>query len=50
MKKFGSNYEACAHSFAYASKDEAGENYGRRMFYFNDIMYSYGSHFIIAKK
>ena len=48
--KFGSDYQGCAHSFAYANKDGKGENYGNRMFYENDTMFSYGYHFIIAKK
>lgn len=48
--KFGTDYQACAHSFAYASKNEQGENYGNRMFFSNDIIYSYGYHFVIAKK
>lgn len=48
--KFGSDYQACAHSFAYANKDDRGANYGNRMFYYNDTIYSYGHHFIIAKK
>lgn len=48
--KFGSDYQNCAHSFAYADKNGRGENYGNRMFYENDTIYSYGYHFIIAKK
>jgi hypothetical protein len=48
--KYQTDYQACAHAFAYANKSESGENYGRRMFFYNDIMYSYGHHFIIAKK
>lgn len=48
--KFNSDYQACAHSFIYAEKNESGENYGRRMFFNNDTIYSYGYHFIIAKK
>lgn len=48
--KFGSDYQACAHAFAWASKHEKGENYGNRMFFENDTIYSYGYHFIIAKK
>lgn len=49
-QKFGSDYQACAHSFAYAGKSETGENYGNRMFFEGDTIYSYGYHFIIAKK
>jgi hypothetical protein len=50
VQKFGTDYQACAHSFTYASKEDEGENYGRRMFYYRDTIYSYGHHFIIAKK
>lgn len=48
--KHGSDYQACAHHFAYAGYDDSGENYGNRMFFYRDTMYSYGHHFIIAKK
>jgi hypothetical protein len=50
MKKFNTDYQANAHYFAHAEKDESGENYGRRMFFTRDIMYSYGYHYIICKK
>ena len=50
MEKFGTNYEDCAHSFAYATYYDEGENYGSRMFYKYDTIYSYGHHHIIAKK
>lgn len=49
-QKFGSDYQACAHAYAYAPINEKGENYGTRMFFENDIMYSYGYHYKIAKK
>lgn len=48
--KFGTDYQACAHSFTYANKEQEGECYGNRLFYENDTIYSYGYHFIIAKK
>lgn len=49
-QKFGSDYQTCAHAFAYASRKSKGENYQNRMFYENDVIYSYGYHFPIAKK
>lgn len=48
--KFNSDYQECAHSFAYANKEGKGENYGNRMFYEDDTIFSYGYHFIIAQK
>lgn len=50
VQKFGSDYQRSAHAFAYANKNEKGENYGCRMFWENDTIFSYGYHFIIAKK
>ena len=50
MNKFGTDYQSCAHSFAWAKQEERGEVYGNRMFFYNDTIYSYGHHFIIAKK
>lgn len=48
-KAFNTDYEACAHAFAH-DHYESGYNYGNRMFFEDNTMYSYGYHYIIAKK
>ncbi len=42
------DYQALAHHFVYY--DDAAHCYGHRMYCSNNVLYSYGSHFIIAKK
>lgn len=46
--KFGSDYRALAHHWVY--NDDYSECYGNRMFSENDVIYSYGRHFAIARK
>lgn len=50
MKNFGTDYQGLAHSFIYADTNDSGECYGHRMFYNNDVCYSYGYHYAIARK
>ncbi|MFA8451776.1 MAG: hypothetical protein ACEPOW_13865 [Bacteroidales bacterium] len=46
--KFNTDYQALAHHFMY--NNDYSECYGNRMFSKNDTLYSYGHHFIMAKK
>ena len=47
MKKYKSNSSVC-HAFAHASSNDSGE--ANSIFFKNNIIYSYGYHFPIAKK
>jgi len=48
MAKFGSNYSALAHHYIY--NNDYSECYGYRMYSENENLFSYGSHFQMARK